>query len=145
MKNLAIGAVSRKAGIPASTIRYYEQIGLLPPRTLVNGKRRYDELIFQKLSVIRMAQRAGFSIAEIQALIHDFPADAKPAERWGAFAGQKLAELEALEREIRAKKALLESTRDCACPSLESCADGAAELDALLCQTNHTPPLISAT
>lgn len=125
MKNLAIGEVARKAGVPASTIRYYEQIGLLPPRTLVNGKRRYDEDVFEKLSVIRMAQRASLSISEIHTLLHGFSPETPPADRWGAVAAQKLSELEVLERQIQASKALLESTRDCACPSLETCADGA--------------------
>src|ERR1041384_5286139 len=106
MPQFAIGEISRRASVPASTIRYYEHIGLLPPSARVNGKRRYDTTILQKLNVIRLAQRAGLTIAEIQILVHGFPAETAPSERWQAFAGEKIAELDRLLEEIQARRAL---------------------------------------
>lgn len=84
---LTIGEIARAAGIATSAIRYYERIGLLPPAKRVNTKRRYDESILQKLAVIRLAQRAGLSIAEIQTLLHD---NNPPSERWQTLAVKKL-------------------------------------------------------
>jgi MerR family redox-sensitive transcriptional activator SoxR len=121
MANWAIGEVAARSGVPASTIRYYEQIGLLPPAGRVNGRRRYDEGIWSKLGVIRLAQRAGLTIAEIQALLHGFPADAPPAARWQAVGPQKLAELDELMKHIQAMRALLEETLECQCATLEEC------------------------
>src|SRR5687767_12296822 len=123
MEILAIGDIARQAGVASSTIRYYERIGLLPPSKRVSGKRRYDKDILQKLSVIRLAQRAGYSIAEIHTLLHDFPDDAPPSERWQTLATQKLVELETRMQDLMAMKALLEHTLQCDCPSLDECGD----------------------
>lgn len=122
MQTFGIGEVARKTGITDSTIRYYERIGLLPPCRRVSGKRRYDDTIFQKLSVIRLAQRAGLTIAEIQSLLHDFPADTPPSRRWGALAGAKIAEMDELLQRVQAMKSLLEQTLTCQCPTLDDCA-----------------------
>jgi DNA-binding transcriptional MerR regulator len=47
MEKWEIGDVVARSGFPASTIRYYEQIELLPPAERVNGRRRYDESILK--------------------------------------------------------------------------------------------------
>jgi MerR family transcriptional regulator, redox-sensitive transcriptional activator SoxR len=124
MENWAIGEVAMRSGVPASTIRYYEQINLLPPSARLNGRRRYGEGVFRQLGVIRLAQQAGYTIAEIQMLLHDFPAGTPPSERWRVLAQQKLVELDELMHNIRAMKALLEETLTCACDTLEDCAEG---------------------
>ena len=65
MEELTIGEVARRAGMRTSALRYYESVGLLPaPRRVYGGHRRYDANIFELLSVLRMAQQAGFSIAD---------------------------------------------------------------------------------
>jgi MerR family transcriptional regulator, redox-sensitive transcriptional activator SoxR len=121
MQQIGIGEIARRAGVPTSTIRYYERIGLLPPSERVSGKRRYDEHILQKLGVIRLAQRAGFTIAEIQTLVHDFPADTPPSNRWQALAGDKIGELEALLLRVQSMKTTLEHTLQCQCATLDDC------------------------
>jgi MerR family redox-sensitive transcriptional activator SoxR len=117
-----IGQVVAQSGVPASTIRYYEQIGLLPAPERFNGRRRYEEGIAQKLDVIRLAQQAGFTIAEIQSLLHDFPEDAPPSARWQRLARRKLEALEEQMRNLQSMKALLEQTLQCQCETLEDCA-----------------------
>ncbi len=129
MQLMGIGEIARRAGVAASTIRYYERIGLLPPSKRVNTKRRYDTAILQKLGVIRMAQRAGLSIAEIQTLLHDFPVDTPPSERWQALAVTKIAELDDLLQQIQAMKRLLEQTLRCQCPVIEDCAPTEGNVD----------------
>lgn len=121
-KTQTIGQVAAQVGIPTSTIRYYEQIGLLPVPARRNGQRRYEEGIAQKLGIIRMAQQAGFTLAEIQLLLHDFPDDAPPSVRWQRLAHQKLAELDEQRRNLQAMKGLLEQTLQCQCETLEECA-----------------------
>lgn len=121
MEMLGIGEIARQAGIATSTIRYYERIGLLPASKRVSGKRRYEVAILEKLSVIRLAQNAGYTIAEIHTLLHEFPADTTPSERWQALASQKLIELETRMKDLLAMKALLEHTLQCSCPSLDDC------------------------
>jgi MerR family redox-sensitive transcriptional activator SoxR len=127
MQKWAIGEVATRSGVPASTIRYYEQIELLPPAKRVNGRRRYNNSILQRLGAIRLAQQAGFTIAEIQMLMHHFPANAPPSERWQVMATQKLEELEERLKTIQTMKTILEQTLDCRCDTLEDCGAGIAK------------------
>jgi MerR family redox-sensitive transcriptional activator SoxR len=122
MQGFTIGEIAGQVGVATSTIRYYESIGLLPPAQRVNGRRRYDGAIVQKLGVIRLAQEAGFTIAEIHALLHDFPVNTPPSERWQTLATQKIVEMDALLTRVQAMKALLEQTLTCNCERLEDCA-----------------------
>jgi MerR family transcriptional regulator, redox-sensitive transcriptional activator SoxR len=122
MDRLTIGQVAAQAGVATSTIRYYERIGLLPTPPRVSGQRRYAPDIRQQLGVIRLAQHAGFSIAEIQVLLHSFPADAPPSARWQQLAKHKLGELDEQMRRIQAMTALLEQMLLCQCETLEDCA-----------------------
>ncbi|HRF98092.1 MAG TPA: MerR family transcriptional regulator [Aggregatilineales bacterium] len=122
MQNFGIGEIARLAGVATSTIRYYEGIGLLPPSKRVSGKRRYGATILEKLRVIRMAQRAGFSIAEIHTLLHEFPANTPPSSRWQTLATNKIPEIDAQIQHLQKMKLLLEQTLSCQCVTLEACA-----------------------
>ncbi|GAC1399686.1 MAG: hypothetical protein NVS4B12_17510 [Ktedonobacteraceae bacterium] len=72
MGALTIGEVARQAGVRTSTLRYYESVGLLPPPDRVHGHRRYDPGMFSRLCILRMAQHAGFTLAEMHLLVHGF-------------------------------------------------------------------------
>jgi MerR family redox-sensitive transcriptional activator SoxR len=122
MQAFGIGEIAERAGIATSTIRYYERIGLLPAAKRVSGKRRYELSILEKIGVIRLAQDAGYTIAEIQTLLHEFPTDTPPSARWNALAENKIAELNKLIEQMQAMKRILEQTLQCQCPQLEDCA-----------------------
>ena len=64
MAALTISEVAKRLGVRSSTIRYYEEIGILPPAHRLNGQRRYDQKVLYRLAVIQHAQRAGFSLPE---------------------------------------------------------------------------------
>src|SRR5262245_65880585 len=108
MEELAIGEVARRAGVRTSTLRYYESIGLLPAPRRINGRRRYDSSVLQMLSVIHLAQQAGFSMAEIQTLFYGFAADTPPGERWRPLAQHKLAAVDALIIHAQQRRHILE-------------------------------------
>jgi MerR family redox-sensitive transcriptional activator SoxR len=121
MADLTIGEVARRVGVRTSALRYYESIGLLPAPKRVNGRRRYDESIIQLLGVLQLAQKAGFSVAEMQTLFHGFEPDTPPAARWRVLARQKMAELDALIQRSQQMKHFLESGLRCNCLRLEDC------------------------
>ena len=73
---MGIGEVARRAGIRASAIRYYEEVGLLAAPARVGGKRRYDEGVLRCLANIEGAKRAGFTIGEMRAFLDGLPAGA---------------------------------------------------------------------
>jgi len=122
MEELAIGEVARRAGIRPSALRYYESIGLMPAPKRLSGRRRYDESAVQMLRVIQLAQHAGFTVAEIQILLHGFAPDTPPAARWQPLAQQKIAELDALMARAQQMKYILEHGLNCGCLRLEDCA-----------------------
>lgn len=120
-ETLAIGAVARQSGIATSAIRYYEEIGLLPPAGRVNGRRRYDASAPQRLAVIAQAQRAGFTLEEIRDLFFGFTAGTHPSARWEPLAQRKLAELDEQVAHLRAMQALLREGIRCGCLTMEQC------------------------
>jgi MerR family transcriptional regulator, redox-sensitive transcriptional activator SoxR len=124
MEKLGIGEVARRAGLQTSAIRYYERIGLLAAPERINGKRRYDSTVFQRLGVIRLARQAGFTIAEVQLLLHAFPSDTPPSQRWQKLASRKIDEINASINQALEMRKLLEKTLQCHCSSLDQCADG---------------------
>jgi MerR family transcriptional regulator, redox-sensitive transcriptional activator SoxR len=121
MPMMTIGQVAERAGINPSAIRFYERKGLLPAPGRVNGQRRYDAQILERLKVIQLAQQAGFTIAEIHALFTAFPDDAAPVLRWQALATGKIAEMEALIERATIMKALLQRLLECECSVLTQC------------------------
>ena len=127
---LTIGEVASQAGTTTSAIRYYEEIGLLPPPARVNGRRRYDRSAVQRLCVIERAQQAGFTLGEIRELFFGFMVGTSPNARWEALAQRKLAELDEQLRRIRTMQGLLREGLRCGCLTMEQCTIWLSGLDA---------------
>jgi MerR family transcriptional regulator, redox-sensitive transcriptional activator SoxR len=72
MLQLTISEAARQVGLQASAIRYYEQIGLLPPAQRMSGQRRYDTTVLYRLAIIQWARRLGFTLDEIRQLFFGF-------------------------------------------------------------------------
>ena len=118
---LGIGDVVRRTGKAPSTIRYYEEIGLITPAERVSGRRRYRAEIVRDLAIIDTAQRAGLSLDEIRLLLEASPHDRRSTERLREVAERKLPELN--EAIARAQIVLdwLEDAALCHCPTLDDC------------------------
>lgn len=70
LQSVPIGEAARQSGVKVPTIRYYEQIGLLPAPPRSEGNRRfYEAADLRRLSFIRHARELGFEIAAIKALL----------------------------------------------------------------------------
>ncbi len=121
MEELSIGSLARMAGVRPSTLRYYESIKLLPSPGRVSGRRRYDHTALQRLNVIRLAREAGFSITEIQTLLHGFEPNITPSERWQKLAQEKLVEVDKMIQRAQSMKRLLEEGLRCGCLRFEEC------------------------
>lgn len=121
MRELSIGEVARASGVTASALRYYEKAGLLPAPPRRSGQRRYDERVFGRIALIRLALEAGFTVSEARLFVSGFSADTPPAARWRLLAARKLEELNAQVERARRMKSLLETSFRCRCPRLEDC------------------------
>ena len=70
LQTLGIGALAARTGVNIETIRYYERIGLMPPPTRTESRRRsYEEAEVQRLTFIRRSRELGFSVADIRKLL----------------------------------------------------------------------------
>ena len=95
---LRIHEVAELVALTPRTIRYYEEVGLLLAPARVSGRRRYDCDVLGQLAVIRLAQSAGFTVAETRTFLHGFAPDTPPPDRWQQLAAEKLPAVEALPR-----------------------------------------------
>ena len=118
---LTIGELARRAGRRASSIRYYEQIGLLPELERAGGQRRYRPDSVRTLAVIDTAQRAGLSLDEIRALLGAAQGSGDAVEELRRIAARKVPEVTAMiERAVLGQELAGTGSR-CECPSLEEC------------------------
>ncbi|MFX3637394.1 MAG: MerR family transcriptional regulator [Candidatus Pristimantibacillus sp.] len=121
MAGLSIGQFAAKANINASTLRYYESVGLLPAPERKNGQRRYDERLIDRIHFIKVAQQTGFSIQEITILLEGFEPSDSLSERWEQMAMQKRSELEERKRQLNSMLQILDSGLSCKCLTWSEC------------------------
>lgn len=103
---LTIGQASRLAGLPAKTIRYYEEVGVLPrPPRGENSYRRYTTADVHRLLLLRRIRLLGVPLAEARALLAGAD-DAACADVQDALVALVNDRLTALDREIEELRAL---------------------------------------
>jgi DNA-binding transcriptional MerR regulator len=108
---LTIGELARRAGVSTSAVRYYEELGLLPPPARISGQRRYPGSAARLVAAILLYSDAGFTLAEQKALMAT--GAGLPGER-RQLLQRKLAELdEQIARAQAARDAIRHGLR---CP-----------------------------
>ena len=110
-----IGDVSRLSGLPAKTIRYYEDIGLIQPQRGDNGYRRFRDSDLHKLAFLGRARHLGFSIEDCRTLL------ALYEDRGRASADVKQVARQHLER-IDSKLKELNQMRETLATLVSACA-----------------------
>jgi MerR family redox-sensitive transcriptional activator SoxR len=119
---LTIGALSARAGVATSALRFYESEGLIHATRTAGGQRRYPRDALRRVSFIRVAQQVGLTLSEIREAMAQLPDNRTPTHR----------DWERLSRSWRARLderiAMLERLRDrlggcigCGCLSLQVC------------------------
>lgn len=104
-----IGEAARESGVKVPTIRYYEQIGLLPAPLRSDGNRRsFEAADLRRLSFIRHARELGFDIDAIRALLTLQDDPSQPCATADQIAKVRLAEIEQRIRSLNALKTELE-------------------------------------
>ena len=121
--DLAISDVARVFGLRTSAIRYYEQIGILPPPMRRNGQRRYDNSALFRLAVVQRARETGFTLEEIRELFFGFPPGTRPPKRWHQLSQRKIAELRERMKRLKLMERLLKRVEDCRCDALDECGE----------------------
>ncbi|WP_119391802.1 redox-sensitive transcriptional activator SoxR [Taklimakanibacter lacteus] len=131
---LTINQISRRSGVAASALRYYEERGLIASERAGSGHRRFPRAILRKLAFIVFAQRLGMSLDEIRAELDKLPADHVPKGRdWARLSGPWTKRIDERIAELERLKAGLAECIGCGCLSLDRCrlvnpADRAGQL-----------------
>jgi DNA-binding transcriptional MerR regulator len=127
LEKMQIGDLTKRTGVPAKTIRYYEDIGVLPePDRAPNGYRSYDEGAVARLRFVRDAQATGLTLNEIASVLELREQGVSSCEH---VAGLLEHHLDLLEKHIRT----LQQTRR----QLASLAQRARTLDPVDCSDPH--------
>lgn len=112
---LPIGEVAKNSGISVSAVRYYEEIGVISSATRVGGKRRFDPATIGRVSFIRRAQEAGFSLEEIGTILDD------ETGIWRVLVDDKLIELTERKDRLETMISMLAEIRECGCGAVAAC------------------------
>jgi len=122
-----IGDVAARSGLPAKTIRYYEDIGLVRPQRDPNGYRAFREQDLHKLAFLGRARGLGFSIEDCRNLLHLYEDETRTSAEVKDIAQHHLDEIDAKIANLREMRdTLSDLVRCCAgddrpdCPILES-------------------------
>ena len=106
---LTIGQLAKAAGVSTPTIRYYEEIGLLPPAVRsAAGQRMYEETDLERLTFIRRSRDFGFSIDQVRDLAGLSISTDRDCSEVRDMAYFHLAEVRAKLAELKALEASLE-------------------------------------
>ena len=109
LEDIPIGTVAKTSGVKVPTIRYYEQIGLLPPPPRTDGNRRlYGSGDLRRLAFIRHARELGFEIEAIRTLLALQDRPGQSCAEADAIARARLLEVESRLNSLNALKVELE-------------------------------------
>lgn len=117
MRDLDIAEVAQRSGVPASTLRFYEEKGLIRSTGRRGLRRLFDPGVLERLALIALGRSAGFSLEEIALML-------TPDGRPRIDRQMLLAKAKELDRTIRKLSAMREGLRHaaaCAAPSHMEC------------------------
>lgn len=120
---LTIGNLGKAAGVKVPTIRYYEQIGMLPPAQRSQGNQRlYTRKALDRLTFIRHARDLGFPLEAIRELLGLSDSPNQPCAAVDQIARRQLAEVKARIARLTALEAELQRMlAQCQCGSIADC------------------------
>ncbi|MBB3456866.1 Cu(I)-responsive transcriptional regulator [Rhizobium sp. BK313] len=126
-----IGEASGRSGLPAKTIRYYEDIGLIRPDRSDNGYRDYSSDDVHKLRFLHRSRSLGFSVDECRQLLALYEDKSRASADVKEIATSKLTEIDRKIRELTELRRTLEHLVHAChgnerpdCPILEELSEG---------------------
>lgn len=133
---LSRGALARRTGCNIETIRYYEQIGLLPPPPRSQGGHRiYDQDLLKRLNFVRRSRELGFALGEIRGLLRLVDGRRYTCAQVEALTldhareiRRKIADLRKLKQALEAMASQCSGGRVPECPIVDALFDSRAPL-----------------
>lgn len=121
-EEFSIGEVARRSGVATSTLRFYDERGLITSERTAGNQRRFSRSVLRRVAVIRAAQSVGLTLESIKAQLGVLPEAGAPtrgdwellARSWQVDLDDQIARLEALRDELT-------GCIGCGCLSLATC------------------------
>lgn len=119
---LSVGEVARRSGVAVSALHFYESRGLIRSIRNAGNQRRYTRDVLRRIAMIRIAQRVGLSLREIQDALARLP-DARTPTRadWTRLSRGWRQALDARMAQLIALRDQLDDCIGCGCLSLQRC------------------------
>jgi MerR family redox-sensitive transcriptional activator SoxR len=119
---LTIADVSRRSGVAASALRYYEERSLIASERAGSGHRRYRRPVLRRIAFIVFAQRVGLTLEEIAGELAKLPGDHVPTRRdWARLSSTWTSRIDARIAELERLRRGLTECIACGCLSLDRC------------------------
>jgi len=121
-RELSVGEVAARSGVAVSTLHFYETKGLIRSMRSRGNQRRYPRSVLRRIAVIKIAQRTGIPLADIQEALSTLPDDRqllasdweRLSENWKADLNERITKLTALRDQLT-------SCIGCGCLSMRDC------------------------
>lgn len=141
MSLLSIGALAKATDVKVTTIRFYEQIGLLPePLRAPNDRRVYDDQTLKRLAFIKHARQLGFAVDAIRTLLQLSDDPDQPCEQANRLAAEQLAAVDDKIVRLQALQGELQRVVSAACRGrVAQCRVIEVLSNHDLCATDHAP------
>jgi len=125
---LTISEVSRRSGVAASALRFYEERGLIKSERAGSGHRRYPRAVLRRIAFIVFAQRIGMTLEEVAAELAKLPEGRVPeGTHWAELSGRWKGRIDDRIAELQRLRAGLTECIGCGCLSLDRCQFANAE------------------
>ena len=119
---LTISEVSRRSGVAASALRFYEERGLIRSERAGSGHRRYPRAVLRRIAFIVFAQKIGLSLEEIGVEVGRLPGNHVPVKAdWARLSGSWTARIDRRIAELERLRSSLTQCIGCGCLSLKDC------------------------
>lgn len=121
-RELTVGEVAERSGVAVSTLHFYEAKGLIRSNRTRGNQRRYPRSVLRRVAVIKVAQRTGIPLAEIQAALSSLPENRTPtAADWKRLSARWRDALDARIGSLTRLRDQLDGCIGCGCLSLKAC------------------------
>ncbi|MEO6018089.1 MAG: redox-sensitive transcriptional activator SoxR [Polaromonas sp.] len=119
---LSVGEVARRSGVAVSTLHFYEAKGLISSVRTSGNQRRYAREVLRRVAFVRVAQRVGIALADIESALATLPAPAAPSRAdWTRLSNGWRADLDERMAQLKKLRDTLDDCIGCGCLSIDRC------------------------
>ncbi|BDU19049.1 redox-sensitive transcriptional activator SoxR [Dyella sp. GSA-30] len=119
---LSVGELARRSGVAVSALHFYESRGLIRSMRNAGNQRRYTRDVLRRIALIRIAQRVGLSLRDIQDALAQLPDSRTPTRAdWIRLSRAWRHTLDARVAQLLALRDQLSDCIGCGCLSLQRC------------------------